>query len=354
MLIKEYVLMKLRFTKNNHEKPIFIHSLWRSSSTYLLNKFENLDSCITFYEPFNELLSVITDKDIVESDQEKKNILHHPGEQNKNYFYNYKFLINMVNNKPKGRGIRKYNCRFILSNYFQKKSDFLQNDYLKLLVNYSYRKYQLRPVLGFVRSLGRLHQLVKVIPAYHIVVIRDPFSQFYSGLLQQQKYSNNYFLIQYIYLLALSRHIPLVSAFCDNHKIPLLEVNSYEDFCVNYFHLEELFGNYLSIQMEAFCIVYLLSYAKSLSFADMVVSVDSLSNNKFYIKSIANLLQYQVDLVLDFNDCSCPYYKNSLGNSFFEILGCVIDRLSKDKSLNLNLSLILNLLTVNKSSYPQI
>ena len=74
-----------------------------------------------------------------------------------------------------------------------------------------------QPVLKFCRSIGRIGWMQQHFPkALHVVVLRNPFTQFASALRQFALHGNTYFLAMPLLLLAIHRDLRLVDA-CVRH-----------------------------------------------------------------------------------------------------------------------------------------
>ena len=74
------------------KKPIFIHSLFRTGSTYIWNKFRQNDKYYCFYEPFHPALSEITNDNIEQLLTKDFESVNHPS-LSKYYLYEYKKLL---------------------------------------------------------------------------------------------------------------------------------------------------------------------------------------------------------------------------------------------------------------------
>src|SRR5690606_14161831 len=99
-------------------RPVFIHSLWRCSSTYFMEKFAAEKGVVAFTEPFNEHLRLIDKKMIDEDDQKRRVELNHPNQQ-QSYYGPYRDLI--VPGDIESPGIRHFDIRFPLDYWFDPK-----------------------------------------------------------------------------------------------------------------------------------------------------------------------------------------------------------------------------------------
>ena len=73
--------------------PVFIHSLFRTGSTYIWLKFRNNEQYYCYYEPFHEVLSILTrDVSNLLNEDLARDVLGHPAIK-KRYFFDKTFLF---------------------------------------------------------------------------------------------------------------------------------------------------------------------------------------------------------------------------------------------------------------------
>ncbi|GHC00598.1 hypothetical protein GCM10007047_16270 [Cerasicoccus arenae] len=279
-----------------------------------MEKFVQEPGVVGFTEPFNEHLRLIDQKMADEDDQKRREELNHPN-QEQSYYGPYRDLI--VPGDIESPGIRHFDIRYPLNYWFDPK-DRGQLRYLRSLIDHAGDRFQSQPVLGFVRSLGRV-ELLRNLGGYHIVLLREPFDAFWSSYTQLRDKTNAYFAVQYVMLAALCRDVPALDALALKYHLPKLKIKgpfyTYGRAC-NLFR--EQYADNLELLREAFCLVYLLSYGAALPHADLVVSVDRLSRDEAYRKRISNLIAENTGRVLDFNDCRCPQYDEPEARAAFE------------------------------------
>ena len=102
-------------------RPIFIHSLFRTGSTYLWNLFRKNNKYICYYEPFHQYLLDVNTKniDIILSRKHKE--MHHP-ELDKYYWYEFTEFV-----KERENGIPFFKKEFV----FDEFCTISQNDDLR-------------------------------------------------------------------------------------------------------------------------------------------------------------------------------------------------------------------------------
>jgi hypothetical protein len=150
--------------------PVFIHSLYRSGSTYLFNVFRRAGQEYWCYqEPENEWLLQLDERpDVLLSvggvDAQKAN---HPNIGNP-YFWEF------VQIKDALQGL--FHAEFCFQDIFLEALNDEQHAYFKALVDNA----PATPVLQFCRSFGRAQALKQSFSGYHLHLWREPRSQWWS------------------------------------------------------------------------------------------------------------------------------------------------------------------------------
>jgi len=168
-------------------QPIFIHSSWRTSSTWFWQSFRRLPATICFYEPFHEWLATITRQQAVGEGPRSWNSGHPAGDP---YFLEYVPLLR------KSGGVRIYRTSMAYEWYvppggLHDELRPVEAKYLSLLLRYAAR-YGRIPVLGFTRSLGRLSAIKKQFGGFDIFLHRNLWSQ-WTSYLSQKEAGNDFF-----------------------------------------------------------------------------------------------------------------------------------------------------------------
>jgi len=157
------------------ESPIFIHSMFRSSSTYFFAKFRSLGAAVTCYkEPFHEDLLSLNDPrrwdELIAPPHETVEHLRHPLLE-KAYFHEYWIA--------RERLMGLFKKSFSYCQYFLENEDQLPHDawaYLAALISCPTG----RPVLHFCRSSGRIGAIRSAFGGMHIYMWREPRTQWWS------------------------------------------------------------------------------------------------------------------------------------------------------------------------------
>ncbi|NKJ49333.1 hypothetical protein CIC12_21895 [Burkholderia sp. SG-MS1] len=140
---------------------------------------------------------------------------------------------------PDGRGIPGYEERFSIDCFTGQTPDGADRleAYLRELIGAAHERGGV-PVFKFCRSLGRLQWFRSTFPdAVHIVVEKNPISQWLSCWDLLATHGNPHFVAVPFAVLALNRHTPVVDRTLDALHIDLPEVSRRDG--------EETFGAYL-------------------------------------------------------------------------------------------------------------
>jgi hypothetical protein len=274
---------------------IFLHGGWRCGSTYIWNKFRLHEDVLAFYEPFNERLARCTATDLLR-DTENAWDSRHP-QLNAPYFAEYLPLIDRT-------GVARYEGRFAVQRYFVPTQQSLDEAaYLASLLRHAAESGK-QAMLGFSRSLGRVGAIKRVFGGCHVVLIRNPVQQWLSARAQRIKHGNPYFEIGNLMILALAPRPSLAGRIAQWLTIPHLRFGS---FGHHYRLLRRRFEPLDDeLSYRAFLAVYLLSYARSVRHADVILDMDRLSRLPPYAREMSRELSAAAGIDLDFTDCSMP------------------------------------------------
>jgi hypothetical protein len=191
--------------------PIFLHCGWRTRGTWIWNRFRGLRGVTGFYEPLSEILAEVTPSTLASISPSTWASGHQ--DLDRPYFDEFGSLLSAGH-----PGVPGYQTRFATSDFFAAPDSALPElyQYLRMLLQAARERGE-QPVLKFSRSGGRTGWMRRHFPdAVHIVVMRDPFSQFMSALRQFVWHGNGYFLAMPLLLVSMNRHHPLVKA-CLRH-----------------------------------------------------------------------------------------------------------------------------------------
>lgn len=156
---------------------VFIHSSWRTSSTWFLAKFRACPDAMAFFEPFNPLLATAT-ADQLQAWNFTYWDSHHPADDP--YCLEYLPLLRRTG------GVRRF-CSEMEYEWYIPEGGLCgelrpqEQSYLAQLVQHA-RTAGRVPVLGCTRSLGRLGAIKRAFGGRHIFLYRNLWHQWQSFL----------------------------------------------------------------------------------------------------------------------------------------------------------------------------
>lgn len=277
-------------------RALFIHSGWRTGSTYVWTKFRQHPACIGFYEPFNEMLSAMSATDIYTARHDLAALKH--SEIGLPYFHEYIPLLG-----PKGHPL--FRLEFSYRNYFAAGEPLPdQRAYVESLLGLA-AKLGKRPVLGFVRSLGRAAWFRQAFAeAANIVVIRSPLGQWLSARQLAQQHNHEFFDPMQTLILAQARGSAAVVEEARRRGIPRLDDHPLPAALALAHQLSAKASP--GERFERFAALYVLSYLAALPNADLVVDMDRLSAEPAYQAETAAAIHALTGLEMDFSDAAMP------------------------------------------------
>ncbi len=163
------------------EEPVFLHSLWRTGSTYLFGKFRETQRYYCLYEPLHEFMGRLNESHMREFSGRKIAAKLSHSTMSGGYFDEY---------RPFQRrgipGVPGYRESMTVADFFAgEKASFQQ--YIAGLVA-GCRDQGLRPLLQFCRSTGRLEFFRNRISGTNVYLQRNPRDQWQSYLAGDQPY----------------------------------------------------------------------------------------------------------------------------------------------------------------------
>ncbi|USX04886.1 hypothetical protein [Paraburkholderia fungorum] len=213
-------------------KAVFLHAGYRTAGTWLWSCFRRLNEVTAYYEPLHEMLSTIDSTNLATSTADSWHSGHPRLE--KPYFAEFAHLLG-----PDGRGIPGYEERFSIDCFTGQTPDGADRleAYLRNLIAAAHEQGGV-PVFKFCRSSGRLPWFRSTFPeAVHIVVEKNPISQWLSCWDLLAAHENPHFVAVPFAVLALNRHAPMVGRVLDALHIDLPDVSHKPG--------EESFGTFL-------------------------------------------------------------------------------------------------------------
>ena len=274
------------------QKPIFFHSLFRTSSTYFFHKFRSIGAEFTCYkEPLHEnliLINKVKDSDgLIISPQGTAEHLRHP-KMEKAYFHEYWVARHQL------KGLFKKN--FSYGRYFLEDECHIDPNlflYLTGLLSCS----QGRPVLHFCRSSGRVKAIKHSFEGLHYYLWRDPRIQWWSYKVSEYFDHANRRIFN-------SKHLPQ-----SLKKIKDQIVQSCRQ--TRYYPARESYMMFYAIWLDA----WIRCKESEIYF----INVDTASLVQSENKRLSDTLSSQIGVALNFNDlCVSGMYFQPEENDFYE------------------------------------
>ena len=277
--------------------PVFLHSEWRTSSTYVWARLGRTAEGMAFHEPFHEALGQLS-PGLIENARPQSWPSGHPRLEEP-YFAEYAPLLEQP------FGVRGYLPRFGYQDYYSLDPALVapQRDYLQQLLDLA-ASLDKRAVLGFCRSLGRLPWLAKEFPdAVHVRLERDPVSQWMSGFEQYTRSGNAYFLAGYVVIAATAHGQPFLQAVCRDLAIP--PPPSPDPFAAYGFYLGWVRDQTPDLLYRVFWHVRRLNRLRAGDLATLVIDVDRLGASQDYRDEVTtSLAAYGIQT--SFDDAATP------------------------------------------------
>lgn len=274
------------------KRPIFLHSGFRSGSTWFWHRFRECDSVHGFCEPFNVKLAFLRAEEIADNRPDAWPSGHPLSIRP--YFAEYEPLL------APGGGVRLFEPRFGVETYFQIEADPAMERYVASLVDLAQGLSKV-PVLGFCCSLGRVQWFRRFADGWNIVTWRNPRDQWMSSHRQWTAYGNFHFEVHYLLVAYIARLYPELAPFFDDlGPLPSpAEIAPTMDLFTAPGGVAQRFRVFLR--------VFVLDMLLAIEHADRVVDLDRLSRSPDYRASTAGELRRLSGLPdLSFEDCNLP------------------------------------------------
>lgn len=257
--------------------PVFIHSSWRTSSTWLWSAFRKPPSTVAYCEIFHEDLASIEKQRIAGLGPSSWRSRHPSGAP---YFLEFLALA-----KP-GGGIMGYHPSMAIEHFVPASGlggSITLNEvaYVGSLIEYA-RSLDKQPVLTDTRTLGRLSALKRQFGGTHIFLYRNLLHQWAS--YTEQAYEGNFYFLQMLKeVIEKNQHDPFIRDLNELH--PLGE----PDYRSNNFFM-------------AFLLLHLYLYCNALVHADIVIDATKLASDRQYRAVIESSILKKTAIPVELSD----------------------------------------------------
>jgi hypothetical protein len=301
-------------------KPIFLHSGWRTGSTYLWAKFRSLPTTYCYFEPLSEDLAALTPL-ILDA------FVPWPGARHPKlsapYLEEFRPLLG------KDLGIAGYFVEFAYDLYLADRFAQLPKlkSYFHYLIENAYRHSRI-PVFGCVRTSLRLAWFQQNIPGVHIFLSRSSRGQFIS-YLRQAAHQNPYFIERIWVILGANRDHP---AFA-----PLRQFISIPEFDGRPEHRDAFYAKYAR-QADRNELYYIFYYQHLLTMKTInenchaFLDIDRLSRDPRSARAAEFEIESLTGLRISLSDCAVETYDARLERSapLFAKIEEAVERLASD------------------------
>lgn len=273
------------------QRPIFIHAMWRTSSTYLWKKFREQPQYRAFYEPLHELLAEPRRQLLSSGHQRRGSALRHPP-IDRSYFAEFPFAA--------GARVPFFEKPLSYERYCLEEGakDQPLHRYISNLIAFAGRKKQ-RPVLQFNRSLLRCGWLARNFSPVNILVLRDPASVWKSIL----SFTDGAFVGVFCILLGQNKLKPPLNDLPDWLDLPRRVGRNIDD---DYAAYAPIAAEITRRMFPSFFDFYLAATLHCARYADCIVDIDELSSNPEARRGAEKRLRH-FGVEMDFSDCSTPW-----------------------------------------------
>ena len=283
---------------HRQRQGIFLHSLFRSGSTYLFNKFRNEQGFWCYYEPLHhQLIEIRQDRlAIFPFDKETTAKMSHP-HLSKPHFYEFQAVLDR-DHIPFFNMLMSYN-EFTSVRQHARMYKYIMTLLLRTPDN-------LIPLLQFNRSSLRIGWFRRFFGnSLHVYILRNKRDQFESYFKQGRKY--NIFLAINLYIIAANRRY---KKFAEAYSYFSNEFRVTHDL---YYDLKRL--AYFSAELDrkihyrVFLHLWLTSLVEARKHADFILDIDQLSQSGEYRREVVQVLgkQFAVSPTI-FDDCRIQGY----------------------------------------------
>lgn len=275
-------------SKQEHNSPIFIHSLFRSGSTYVFNVFRRSDEYYWCYqEPTHEVAffsknnrdNLLLDKD------EMQAVMRH-ADLDSNYFQELYETWNDWKELIKEQ--------VVYDAYFDNNTtNEIGLSYWSALINAA----KARPVLQECRTSGRIMAIKEALGGFHIYLWRNPWDQWWSYKVSP------YFDVASQLIIHSSKSPFSVKKLCAELALPKYGGNDIAQAFVFYYNTPLTSEQSYLI----FYILWCLGLRSGIEHSDLLLSIDHLSESGSYRKNISAELMEKAHINgVDFSDCRVP------------------------------------------------
>jgi len=293
--------------------PIFIHSLFRTGSTYIWSKFRQDDRYYCYYEPFHQSLPKLTVNNIENLMTKDFGSVNHPSLTDY-YLYEYKPLLENAN-----LGLPYFRKTFSFDEFCYNEVNADLKKYIDRLAMSTGDKV---PVLQFNRSALRLKWFKQNYPdSLHIYLVRNPRDQWQSYFEVYKKTNYGVFFVMDLLIASVNKEKQYFKPL--SCSLPLLEYhNSSYDKEENFYQV--ILDSYS--EEEKYFIFYYTWFralVENVLYADFILDINLLSRGPVYRENVLRFLTDHGIDDIDFNDANISEYPS------YQLSSKIMDKIEK-------------------------
>jgi hypothetical protein len=215
-------------------------------------------------------------------------------------------------------GVPGFDKSFPVDHFFAESPDMLEPErrYIASLVAHAKRLGR-TPVFGCCRTIGRVPWLKTSFRGMHILLVRDPRQQWYSGYARRREAGQAYFEVMPYFILGKAKLEP-ARRVARMLGIPTVDAATVD---AEYQHYAAVLNAADPEQSyAAFYAVLCLSLDRALPVADLVIDIDRLSADPIYRIGVERALRAQTRLGVSFSDATIPRHDIPAGLMNFDAI----------------------------------
>lgn len=282
--------------------PVFIHSLFRTGSTWLWQKLRDLPGLCAYYEPFHHMLLTLTPKqrEGFVYDDEATGRMKHPS-LSRPHFDEYGDLLD-----SSAGGLPLFRKSFCYDEYGENGDNPALKSYIDSLIAGAAPS---RPLLQFNRSALRCRWFREAYPgAFSLYLLRNPRDQWQSFVNMKDGEGIDVFLVLDLLIASVNRRREPFRRLAA--ELPLFAFHSprYAEEEAFYRHLLPRYTAAESYRL--FFYHWLAALAEGLGHTDVVVDMDRLHRDGDYRASLADIFAAKGLRGVSFEDAKPSSYES--------------------------------------------
>jgi len=282
------------------KKPVFIHSLFRTGSTYIWNKFRQKDKYYCYYEPFHPNLANATPENVESLLTKDYKSVSHP-QLSTYYWAEYVKLM-----QTGQMGLPSFKKPFSFDEFCNNEVNEDQKIYLDYLIQGAENRI---PILQFNRSALRIEWFKKYFPnSINIYLVRNPQDQWQSYFEVQKKTKCMIFIVMDLLTASINKDTKLFSPL--EQELALIKYNNF-----SFQNEADFYQIILSCysdeeKYKIFYYIWLISLIKNLTHADLTINMNLLSKDTVYREHVSKLFKEFGLGDIDFEDANLKEYSH--------------------------------------------